>query len=45
MKIARKKVKALAAHWVKDDRTIRRWLKINHPMLTHPDSIKIMKSN
>lgn len=42
MKASKKIIKSLAAHWVKDERTIRRWLKENHPMLEHPDSVRIL---
>ena len=44
IKLSDKQIKFLAAVWDKDVRTIRRWLKNNHPMLTHPDSIKIIKN-
>ncbi len=43
MKLAKKKIKQLAAFWNKDERTIRRWLKDNHAMITHQDSQKIIK--
>lgn len=42
MKASKKIIKSLAAHWVKDERTIRKWLKDNHPMLEHPDSVRIL---
>ncbi len=39
-------IKQLAAHWLKDERTIRRWLKTkNHPMITHPESQEIIESS
>ncbi len=46
MGMNKKVVKRLAAHWVKDERTIKTWLKKkNHPMITHPDSQKIIQDN
>jgi hypothetical protein len=44
MKINKRTILLLAAHWSKDIRTIRRWLKENHPMITHPESQHIIKS-
>lgn len=45
MKVSKKALKELAAHWVKDERTIRGWLKKNnHPMITHPESQKIINN-
>lgn len=45
MKATKKAVKLLAAHWVKDERTIRRWFEEKHPMLEHPESVKILNGN
>jgi hypothetical protein len=42
IKLSRKLILALAAHWDKDPRTIRTWFKNDDPMLTHPQSHKII---
>lgn len=51
MKVAPQKIRLLAVHWNKDERTIRRWLKggdkkghIEHPMISHQESQKIIKA-
>lgn len=45
MKYTKKVVMLLAAHWGKDPRTIKSWIKKKNPLLTHPDSISIVKNN
>ena len=45
MKLNKKTIKLLAAHWVKDERTIRRWIKNKNPMLSHQDSQNIINQN
>ena len=44
MKISDEKIKYLAGKWGKDVRTIKRWIKKGNPMLTHPDSQKIINA-
>ncbi len=34
----------LALHWGKDHRTIREWFKKENPLLTHPESVKIINA-
>ena len=44
MKLTKKQILFLAAEWNKDIRTIQRWAKHNNPMLSHPQSIKVIES-
>lgn len=41
-KSSKKLIYALASHWDKDPRTIKAWFKNDDPMLTHPESQKII---
>lgn len=45
MKATKKAVKLLAARWIKDERTIRKWIEEKNPMLEHPESAKILNDN
>lgn len=45
MKMTNKTILLLAAKWEKDPRTIRRWVKKNNPMITHPESQIIIKQS
>jgi len=44
MKLTEKQILLLAAEWGKDPRTIREWVKKENPMLTHPQSLKIINN-
>jgi hypothetical protein len=44
-KYTKEQILMLAAYWKRDYRTIERWLNApKHPVITHPETIKIIQS-